>query len=332
MKCINKYCSFLAAILISGTLLAGCAADSSDQKLSLLESERYETDLYRGDFFAENLCVTDKDIACDSYDEDESVHAAALFDLNRKEVLCSEKVHEKLFPASTTKIMTAYVALKYGDLDDVVTVSDSILSLDPASSVCGLKVGDQLTLRDLIYGLLLHSGNDNAVAIAEHIAGSEEAFVEMMNEEANLMGATNTHYMNSHGLQNENHYTTAYDLYLIFDQCLKNETFCEIIGTTSYGVNIKETNGNVRSDTWEPSNYYQRGLIDTPEGITVLGGKTGTTDEAGYCLILGEKDENGNPYISIVMGADSRQVLYQDMSALMGTIDTKASSSPMFEE
>lgn len=332
MKCINKYWGFVVAAFLGGLLLSGCSSNSYEQKLSRLETESYERDVYRGEFFAEDLCVTDKDIERTGYETDESLHAAGLFDLNRKEVLYSQKAHEKLYPASTTKIMTAYVALKYGNLDDEVTVSDSILDLDPASSVCGLKVGDQLTLRDLIYGLLLHSGNDNAVAIAEHISGTEEAFVEKMNEEAQLMGATNTHYTNAHGLQNAEHYTTAYDLYLIFNQCVQNDTFREIIETNAYSVNITEADGTVRSDTWKPSNYYQRGLADVPQGITVLGGKTGTTDEAGYCLILYEKDEKGNPYISVVMGAQSRQALYKDMSALMGTIDASSPSSPVFEE
>ena len=135
----------------------------------------------------------------------------------KNKVIVSQKVFDQAYPASTTKIMTAYVALKYGNLDDMVTVSERATDFDEDEQVCGLQAGDQLSLRDLLNGLLLYSGNDCAVAIAEHVSGSVEAFVDKMNEEARNLGATGTHFVNPHGLQNEDHYTTAYDLYLIFN-------------------------------------------------------------------------------------------------------------------
>ena len=120
------------------------------------------------------------------------------------------------FQLAQRKILTLYLALKYGTLSDIVTVSDNAVAVPSDSSVAGLRSGVQLTLEDLLYGLMLPSGNDSAVAIAEHISGSVDAFVELMNKEANALGATNSHFVNPHGYHDENHYTTAYDLYLSF--------------------------------------------------------------------------------------------------------------------
>lgn len=139
------------------------------------------------------------------------------------------RLYDKLYPASTTKIMTAYLALKYGNLDDIVTVSEHATDFNWDEVTSGLRTGDQVSLYDLVCGLMLRSGNDCGTAIAEHISGSEEAFAELMNREARALGATGTHFTNPHGLHDENHYTTAYDLYLIFNACLKDERFVEII-------------------------------------------------------------------------------------------------------
>ena len=216
--------------------------------------------------------------------------------------------------------MTAYVALKYGNLDDIVTASERATDFAEDEQVCGLQAGDQLSLRDLLNGLLLYSGNDCAVAIAEHVSGSVEAFVDKMNEEARNLGATGTHFVNPHGLQNEDHYTTAYDLYLMFNACLQNPQFVEMISQTSYTANLTSASGVPYTMTWEPTNYYASGDAAAPEGVKVIGGKTGTTDEAGYCLILMEKDSSDNPYISIVMGASEKPVLYEDMTSLIEAI------------
>lgn len=141
--------------------------------------------------------------------------------------------------------------------------------------------------------------------------------MEEMNSRAKELMATGTHYMNPHGLHDADHYTTAYDLYLIFSECIKNENFAKIIESDGRDVSIKEADGSIRTDRWEPTNYYAKGLAAAPDGVTVLGGKTGTTGEAGFCLILLEKNQEGNPYISVVMGAGTKDALYQDMSALL---------------
>ena len=125
---------------------------------------------------------------------------SASFLVSQGQVSYAQNIYEKMYPASTTKILTAYVALKYGDLDQTLTVSEyAIESLDPASSVCGLKIGDRITLREALYGLMLRSGNDAANVIAEGISGSMDAFVELMNREALALGATGSHFMNPSG-------------------------------------------------------------------------------------------------------------------------------------
>ncbi len=311
------------------------------------EQEHYDQARFRGKLFATDLCVTVGDVLPDTETEtspeddyvpedpddaeitvipssvdNSELTAAGLFDLNGAQVDYAYNVHKKLYPASVTKIMTALVAIENSDLDAVVTVSGDADSDSFAYDevTIGLKAGDQLTLRDLLYGLLLCSGNDAAVAIADYVGGSHEGFVQMMNAEAARLMATNTHFVNANGLQNDNHYTTAYDLYLIFNECIQHTEFTEILSASSYQAEITGEDGTVRDCDWEPSNAYGAGLAEAPEDVTVIGGKTGTTKLAGNCLILLDEDENGNPYISVIMGADTRADLYLNMNALLNLI------------
>ena len=141
-----------------------------------------------------------------------------------------------------------------------------------------------------------------------------------MNEEAKQLGASNTHFVNPHGYQNKDHYTTAYDLYLIFNECIKNETFLEIVSSKSYSTVIAQKNGTNRNVTWGQSNQFVTGARKTPKGITLIGGKTGNTYDAGSCLVMYGKDSDDTPYISIIMGASSRRNLYDNMTFLWAAI------------
>ena len=140
-----------------------------------------------------------------------------------------------------------------------------------------------------------------------------------MNEEAKLLGATNSNFTTPHGYQDENHYTTAYDLYLIFQACMQFSEFETIISTSSYSLSITQHNGTYRNERWMQSNWFINGNATAPTGFTVIGGKTGTTDEAGSCLMMMFKDDAGNPYISVIMGAETRSVLYDNMKTLITT-------------
>lgn len=292
----------------------------SKEKIAAYESETYSKTIYKEELPVEQLCVTNNDILYEEFDTNDEFHSVILFNTDHAEILCAQDVHEKIYPASTTKILTAYIALKYGNLEDIVTVSANAVNVPADSSKAWLKQGDQLTLETLLYGLMLPSGNDAAVAIAEHISGSVEAFAELMNEEAKKIGATNSHFVTPHGYQDENHYTTAYDLYLIFNQCIQNETFLKIVSCYAYEAEVTESNGSTRQIVWRQSNQYVIGVQEIPEGIDVIGGKTGTTNEAGACLIQLVKDEENTSYICMIMGADTRPILYKNMTNLLKTI------------
>lgn len=312
-------CVCAAAAIVLGAGGGYYLWDSSQNHAASYEADAYTGNLYQGGMFAQDLCVTSGDVSLEGYEPETSLHAAGLFDLSKESVLCGYRIFEPFAPASTTKVMTAYVALKYGNLDDVVTVSENAAVRNWDESVCNLQTGDTLTMYDLLCGMLLHSGNDCAVAIAEHVSGSEEAFVELMNEEAAALGATGTHFMNPHGLHDENHYTTAYDLYLMFNACMKDERFADIISMDTYNVSITQADGTVRIDEWPASNYYSSGEVAPPDGVKVIGGKTGTTDEAGNCLIIYDEDLESNPYISVIMGAGDRTILYEQMNQMLSS-------------
>ncbi len=321
MKCINKFkkAAFIVCIFVfSGMMLEGCSAEKQQiSYASIYETTEFNQNIYRGDFFAQNLCVTSQDIPLEAYQGYPEAHAAGLFDLNQRKVLYADRIHQRLFPASTTKVLTAYVALKYGNMDDIVTVSENAVTFDDDASLCWLQAGDQVSLYDLICGLTLASGNDAGVAIAEHLFGSEEAFAQKMNEEAWALGATNSHFTNAHGLHDENHYTTAYDLYLFFNAAILDQRYLDILAMKSYTGTLIGADGVVRNIEWRASNFYSSGAAAAPEGIRVLGGKTGTTDQAGNCVILYDEDLSGNPYISVLMGASDKAMLYDNMSQLL---------------
>lgn len=272
--------------------------------------------------FAEDLCVTTTDVGVDTVPVDlTDVTAAGLFDLNRHEVLYAKNIHERLNPASLTKIMTALVALKHGNPDDMITVTDEARITESGATLCGLKTGDTLTLNQALHALLISSANDAAAAIAVHIAGSIEGFADMMNQEALKIGATNSHFTNPHGLTAEDHYVTAYDLYLIFNEALKYELISEIIHMTSYETAYTDASGNSRALTCQNTNLFLRGDYKTPDQVNVIGGKTGTTTAARSCLILLCRDASGNPYIAVMLSAKERDLLYQTMSGLLNVIN-----------
>ena len=267
--------------------------------------------------FAEDLCVV-----TDSQDGDTSMNAeaGALFNVTDRSVVYSKNAFERLYPASTTKVMTAIIALEEGNLSDQVTVTEDAVITEAGASLCGIKPGDVITMQDLLYGLMMPSGNDAANAIAVHMYGSIDAFADRMNVRARELGATGTHFMNPSGLTDENHYTTAYDLYLMFNEAMKLPLFREIIAEDSYTANYQNGAGEAVSKTWTVGNWYKKGERETPAGVSVLGGKTGTTQAAGYCLIMASNDSQDKEYISVVLKSDSRPSLYDNMTNIISKI------------
>ena len=270
--------------------------------------------------FAADICVVSGDVMDEEAIDLAGAEAAALFDLNGKEVLYSKNAHERLHPASLTKVMTALVALKNGSLDQTLTATDAVKITESGAQLMNLKAGDSMTLDQALHILLLYSANDVANLIAENIGGSVDHYVEMMNEEAMRIGATNTHFANAHGLTNEDHYTTAYDLYLILNEAAKYEKFNEIIQMSSYQTTYTLASGKTKDVTYNTTNRFVKNDVQAPANINVIGGKTGTTNAAGHCLILLSKDASGSPYISVILRAESNDYLYQKMVELLSQI------------
>lgn len=321
MYSVKKHWMRAAAALGCICILSGCAAKEKIPLAYENISEKYgvvlgEQNADTAPFFASDICVTDGDVNNEG-DNGFTSASTGVFDQTNREVLYADNVFEKLYPASTTKIMTALVALKYGELSDTVTVSAQALNLESGSSVCNLKEGDKLTLEQCLYGLIIKSGNDAANAIAEHIAGNAEAFVELMNKEAQAVGAVDTHFVNPSGLHDENHYTTAYDLYLMFQEALKNETFQTILRTDKYLSAYTNAAGERVSVNWSTTNQYMTGDSAAPETVTVIGGKTGTTLAAGSCLILLSENAAGEQNVSVVMKSKDKTTLYAEMNELL---------------
>ena len=219
-----------------------------------------------------------------------SARAACILDQQTGRVLYAYNEQARLPMASTTKVMTALLAIEHGSLQDRVICSDNAFGVSGTSIY--LQQGETLTLEEMLLGLMLSSGNDAAVAIAEHIGGTHDGFVEMMNVRAREIGAMNTHFANPHGLPDEAHYTTAYDLALIAREAMENETFRRIVSTKRASI------------PWEGRTYKRQlnnknKLLSVYEGAT--GVKTGYTSKAGRCLVFGARRE-GLELIGAVLG------------------------------
>lgn len=328
MKCTNKFYRTLSVIITSFILiscLSGCGAkeytfpydrNRNNSSFSVASHTQGATI----DAFASNLCITTGDVSEGTEVDMSQATAAGLFDVTSKKVIYAKNVHEKLNPASLTKVLTALCALKYGNLDDVLTATENVYINESGAVKLGLEPGDTMTMDQALHALLLKSSNDVAIMIAEHIGGSVEGFSDIMNDMANSLGATNSHFVNPHGLTDPNHYTTAYDLYLISNEALKYDKFTELIHTSTYTSTYHDKNSNEKSIDIQNSNAYIKGEAFAPDNVTVIGGKTGTTSAAGNCLILFSRDNSGNPYISVVLQSSDRTTMYQEMTGLLNEI------------
>lgn len=325
MKCTNKVITSLITILAVSVLFTGCADKKFTNKYDITNSDyAYNITNVSENLtlkpFAADLCVVSDNVLSDDVDDSLS-EASALFGVDSHQVIYANNANEKLYPASLTKVLTALIALEKGKLDDVITVTKDAEIKESGAQLCGFKEGDKITLEQALHGLLMYSGNDAGVAIAEYISGSVEEFADLMNETAKKLGATNSNFVNPHGLSDENHYTTAYDLYLIFNAAMKYDKFVEIINTDSWTTSYTLSNGSAKEITFKTTNLYLKGDEKSPEGVTVVGGKTGTTNAAGSCLVLLSQNESGSSYISIVLKAGSRSILYTQMTDILGEIN-----------
>ncbi len=270
--------------------------------------------------FASTLCVSKDDISNENISLPGN-ERAALFSLDERKLIYSKGLYDKIYPASITKIMTSILALKYGNMDDTVTINWQDVDLESGSQVVGFQIGDQVKMSELLRGLLIHSGNDAAQAVARHVGGTSEKFVAMMNDELNNLGCTGSHFVNPTGLHSENHYTTIYDIYLMLNEAVQYPEFVNIMHVSVYDLAYKDSDGNEKHVTLDSTDHYLTGEVDAPKNVTVLGGKTGTTTAAGHNLAIESQNAYGQPYISIVVGASTTDTLYEDMNLLLSQIN-----------
>lgn len=318
-KLFKKLIVFLF-IFVTASSLSACASEDipfSYGTLQANDSFSIEADEAQTQItlFASDLCAAADDVTEGSTAMVDGLNAACIYDINQQDVLYSYHANERLNPASLTKVMTALIVMENCNMEDVVLIGDVTIYEDGVQ-LFNLKAGDRITVQNLLYAMLVYSANDAALALAQHVAGSEEAFAEMMNSRALQLGATNTHFVNSHGLSHEEHYTTAYDLYLIFNAAVKYDIFQQIINTTSYTVEYTLADGTQSSRDITTSNKFLSEVYDSPSGISIIGGKTGSTMAAGKCIILYATDAAKNPYICVVMGAGNEEQLYLLMKQL----------------
>lgn len=231
--------------------------------------------------------------------------SAILLEANTGVVLYAKNIDEKLYPASTTKLMTCLVAIEHCKMDEMVTFShDAVFSIDRDSSNIGIDAGQSMPLEECLYGILVASANEVANAVAEHVAGSNEEFVKMMNDKAAELGCTNTHFMNAHGLYDDNHYTTAHDLAIIAKAFFQNELLAKISNTGSHHFEPTAT---------QPDDFTQRNKHKLVNGEIpyegMKGGKTGYTDEARQTLVTCAT-QNGMKLICVIMKEETPEQFY----------------------
>lgn len=246
----------------------------------------------------------------------------ASLDRNASQYAKYQNPYKRVPMASLTKLMTALVVLKNcKDLNTEYYVSPDAIDLENDVSKANLKSGDKVKVLDLLYGLLVPSGNDAAICLAQNLFGNYDNFIVEMNNEAERIGALNSHFSNPHGLDEDYHFTTAYDLFLITRELAKYPIFKEITLTKEYDAKIYQSDGTMRTEKWMNTNYFVTEELLLSTNTSLLGGKTGNTKTAGNCLVLFVEDKsNKNKYISIVLNAKTKRNSYYNSNALLSAI------------
>ncbi len=244
--------------------------------------------------------------AAPEYEGEVNSNAVMLLDATTGEVLFEKNAAEQIYPASTTKILTCIVALENANLDDMVTVGPDGDWSGSGYSLMGIKNGQQLSLRELIYGMMLISGNDAAAAIAVHVGGSLEGFAEMMNQKAQELGMTGSHFITPHGVDTEGHYVTARDMATLSLYAMKNERFMEIVGSASYDFPSMDF-----STEKQKHNTNKLLISDVPDGETsyyyeyATGIKTGATPQAYRCVVS-SAEKDGMKLLCLIFGDETQ--------------------------
>lgn len=321
----NKYKIFSILIAMPLLLLSGCSDETlllsyetKDNVIHGITSFVSDENTYHNTLIGSGVCVIPKkDIAMPS-EAALSSQGILLVNADTNRMVMSKNIYERLYPASLTKLATTLVCLKYGNLDDIVTVSYAASHItEPGAKLCSLREGDKIDLRTLLTSFMVYSGNDAGIAIAEHISGSEAAFAKLMNSELASLGAIDTHFVNSHGLPDDNHYTTVYDMYLVMNELIKYDEFNKIAALDSYTAQFSDAAGGQVKKVYENTNKYLIGERSLPKGVTITGSKTGTTASAGSCLVMAVTGKDNSRYIAVVMKSQDANVLYNEMNKVL---------------
>lgn len=311
-------------MLILNTTLTNVQAQtiSSDQTINTASAADKTTDTPSNNSTPDDKKTTEKKDTTTSKKENPALNAgdkpsvaseaAIVMEASTGAILYAKNIHAKHYPASITKILTTLVAIENSNLSDVVTFSkNAVYDVDLQSSRLGVDVGEKLTMEQSLYAVMLQSANEVAYGVAEHVSGSVPAFTALMNKTAKSLGCVDSNFDNPHGLPDENHYSSAYDMALISRAAINNEAFRKITGTRTYAIPPT----NVHTETTYLANHHKmiKGVIPY-DGI--IGGKTGYTSKARYTLVT-FAERNGMTLISVIMCCDSIPNEYGDTKALL---------------
>ena len=327
----------LLKIVLSGIMtlsLFGCGK-SADKIANQYTVNNSGAELYADipltytDGFSSKIAVVGADAVNSPGSDEITSDAALLVDVNTGEVLFQKNPHKKEYPASTTKILTSLIAIKYGDANSVRKVGDEVIINESNVVMCDFRQGDLIPFDIAIHGALMKSGNDAAAVLALFAADNMSDAVALMNKEAKSLGATESNFVNPHGLYNDNHYTTAYDLYLIFNEAIKYSKFVDTLSCMKYTGSFtrKTAYGDYSIGcSYTNSNGFLTGSYATPDGIKVYGGKAGYTEVARRSYVMLAESNNGHKYIIITMRAESNSLMYKDITALLNKIPVEKKS------
>lgn len=230
--------------------------------------------------------------------------AVLIMEESTGKIIYEKNAYERMFPASTTKIMTAILALENCNLDDTATASEyAVMSIPSGYTNANIQVGETLTIKDLLYSLMVTSANESAIILGEHISGSEEAFCWLMNDRAKELGCKDTHFVNPNGIHKDDHYSTAYDLALMAKHAMQNDTFRQIVKTTEFSLPSTDSYSGVERHFYNTNNLIRPDTSWYYEYAT--GIKTGFTSQAGNCLVA-SAEKDGVSYITVVLNAPVR--------------------------
>lgn len=328
MRCSSKLYYhnriFVILLCILPVFTSGCSLQTynTNQKLHIHSADSLPIVRPKG-LASENVVIP-----YDAYIFDDASYefeAGLLINKTKNTVVSAVNPHKKIYPASMTKIMTAIIvmeAIEKGEISiqDTVVVRKPIEFNEENVLVLGLQPGDYITVDELLHGLLISSFNDCAVVLARYVAGSVKGFVTRMNAKAAELGATNSHFVNPHGLHDNNHYTTPYDLYLIFQEFLSKDTLVQIDANTTYVLTMHREDEKIETELHATNGFLSKSF-DMPTGFHITGWKTGTTEKAGNCIILEfVSDETDEKYICLVSNAVDRDALYQNVEDMLKQI------------